>query len=252
MILAAGRGTRLRPLTETTPKILVPVAGVPMLERLLTWLASGGVTKLALNTHHLAAAVAAHVERLRPRFPGLAVHLFHEPELLGTGGALINIRAFWDGEPLLVWNGDALADCEPAALAAARRASGAWATLAVHNRPGERSRLLVDESGRVVGIDSPARGGRRLLADPRGELRAVAFTGISLLMPELLERIARPGAFDLIEALLEMIGQGGVVGTLDLGERFWGTSGSPELLARLETDLAARPPLLARFTPTSP
>jgi len=253
-ILAAGLGTRLRPLTEHTPKVLVPVAGVPMLERILAGLFRAGLREIGLNTHHLPEAVTAHMERLRRRFPALALAAFHEPTLLGTGGALVNAAEFWDDAPLLVWNGDVIADVHPAALEdALRQASGGeggnvLAVLAVQER-AESSHLLVDEAGRIVGIDAAARGGRRLVARPAGEPRALAFTGISLLAPAVRGRIARPGAFDLIDALLEVIAQGGRVLAQDIGAAFWGTHGSPREREALERRLAARPEWLARFTP---
>lgn len=260
-ILAAGHGTRLRPLTDSVPKILVPVSGIPMLDRLLAGLSHyglrhHGLQEIALNTHHLAGTVEAHLDRLRPRYPGLTLTAIHEPELLGTGGALVNVRTFWNDTPLLVWNGDVIADLDPLELAATQAApsqvaGSALATLAVQDR-AEPSKLLVDGAGRIVGIDSPARGGWRVLTAAKGVVRALAFTGISLLAPELLPRIERPGAFDLIDALLDVIAAGGDIRAHDIGARYWGTHGSVREKEQLEQALAQRHELLARFTPKSP
>lgn len=270
-ILAAGRGTRLAPLTDALPKILVPVLGVPMLDRLRCWLAAHGVTALALNTHHLAGAVNAHLEPSPDASPGPlpAPRIFHEPGLLGTGGALVNAAPFWDGDPLLVWNGDILCDLDPRHLLEAHRSHGAdvggsgaaplapLATLAVQQRPGD-SHLLIAADGTVRGIDSPRRGIRRLVRrpgnQPAAEPRPMAFTGISILAPELLPRLPSHGAFDIIEALLDAIEAGGIVTagsvtTMDIGPAFYGTTGSPEKLAILERGLSARPDLLAGWTP---
>ena len=128
MILAAGRGARLRPLTERTPKVLAPVLGLPLLERLAAWLGRGGVQALALNSHHLGEAVAAQVAAMAGRggaFP--PIRLFPEAELLGTGGGVLNAAEFWGEAPLLVWNGDVVADLAPAALMERHRAGGAHA-----------------------------------------------------------------------------------------------------------------------------
>lgn len=268
-ILAAGKGTRLAPLTDALPKVLAPVLGVPMLDRLRCWLATHGVTALALNTHHLAEAVAGHLESSPGAAP--APRIFHEPELLGTGGALVHAASFWGGDPLLVWNGDILCDLDPRRLLEAHRSRGGkdggvegslggadggspLATLAVRERPGD-SPLLVDLDGTVCGLDSARRGGRRLAKTPAAEPRKMAFTGISILAPELSRRLPGHGAFDIIDALLDLIAEGAATGedvtiaTMDIGEAFYGTTGSPEKLARLERELSARPALLAGWTP---
>jgi NDP-sugar pyrophosphorylase family protein len=256
MILAAGLGTRLRPLTERLPKVLVPVLGVPLLDRLRAYLGRHGCEALALNTHHLPQAVRAHLAAAAPA-AGAAlppVRLFHEPTLLGTGGALINAAPFWEAVPLLVWNGDILAQVDPRALLAAHEAAqraapdAPLATLAVQERPSD-SYLLVDADGAVCGLDSPRRGRRELLGSPRQPVRALAFDGVSLLAPALRERLPRGGTFDLVLALLDVIAGGGLVRGYDAGAAFYGTSGSPAQLAELEAALAARPDVLAAWTP---
>ncbi len=256
LILGAGRGTRLRPLTEGLPKILVPVHGVPMLDRLRAYLGRHGCDALALNTHHLPAAVRAHLERSAPALP--ALRIFHEPVLLGTGGALVNAAAFWGAAPLLVWNGDILAQVPPREILAAHEAAGRLAaaaplaTLVVQTRPSD-SHLLVDAEGSVCGLDSARRGRHQVLGTPgrsvREPVRALAFDGISLLAPALRERLPAGGAFDLIDALLHVIAAGGRVRAFDAGAAFYGTAGSAEKLAALEAGLAARPDVLAAWTP---
>jgi NDP-sugar pyrophosphorylase family protein len=258
MILAAGRGTRLRPLGADVPKVLVPVRGVPMLERLRAYLARHGCTALALNTHHLADAVRTHLAGAAARAPrGAALpepRLFHEPVLLGTGGALVNVAPFWGAAPLLVWNGDILAQVDPRALLAAHEAAldaagqPPLATLVVQARPSD-SHLLLDGAGLLCGLDSARRGRRRVLGTPRGPLRALGFDGISLLAPALRDSLPAGGTFDLIDALLEAVARGGRVATYDAADAFYGTTGSPEQLAELEAALAARPDVLADWTP---
>lgn len=248
MVLAAGLGTRLRPLTDHLPKALVPVLGVPMLSRLAAGLARGGVGALAINTHHLADQVQAHLSRPGALPPGLAVRVFHEPELLGTGGALVNAREFWGNQPLLVWNGDILADLSLAALALAHRQGGVLATLVVSERPST-SRLLVDGSGLLCGIDSPRRGTHRVVRTPQGAARPLAFHGVSLLGAALLPMLPPQGAFDLIDALLAAVERGGRIGVMDAGSALWGSTGSPVELAALEQALREQPDVLAHWTP---
>lgn len=252
MILAAGRGTRLRPLTESVPKVLVPVLGVPMLDRLRAYLLRGGVTAWAMNTHHLPQAVRDHLAAASAD-AGPAPRLFHESDLLGTGGALVNAAAFWGDAPLLVWNGDILADVPPRALLAAHEAAGAageppLATLVVQHRPSN-SHLLVDADGRVCGLDSVRRGTRRIVGSPREPLRALAFNGISMLAPGLRAHLPAGGVFDLVDALLAAIDAGARVMAHDVGDAFYGTSGSPAQLQELEEALRTAPQVLAAWTP---
>ena len=244
MILGAGLGTRLRPLTDHTPKILVPVLGVPMLGRLLAYLHQGGLTTLAMNTHHLAEAVEIYLAGFGGTHPALPrPRLFHEDVLLGTGGGLRNVAQFWGNDPLLVWNGDILADLPPALLANVQAKAGAAVTLAVQDRQGS-SKLLVDEAGWLVGINSARRGLHRLVRDAQGATRPLAFQGISLATPALRQHMPADGVFDLIDVLLDAVEDGLPVNTLEMGHRFWGSSGTPAQLELLETGLQQRPDLL--------
>lgn len=252
MILAAGAGTRLRPLTETIPKALVPVLDVPMLERLAAFLGREGVDELAVNAHHLPDAMAEQLRRMAARgaaFP--PVRLYREAALLGTGGGVANAADFWREGPLLVWNGDIAAELEPAELMARHTAGGALATLVTQQRDTS-SHLLVDGAGCLCGVDSPRRGGRRVVRPPDGPLHEVAFHGVSVLSPALLPRMARAAPFDLIDALLDLAAEGAPVAAHDAGPAFWGSTGTPQQLAALENGLGARPELLARWTPPPP
>src|SRR5262245_37568354 len=112
MILAAGLGTRLRPLTDELPKPLVPVGDRPALAHIADQLARAGIHEAVLNTHHLAEAFSAE------RLAGLPIRIsmIHEPRILGTGGGIANAaRALGEGE-VVVWNGDILADLDVHAL----------------------------------------------------------------------------------------------------------------------------------------
>lgn len=249
-ILAAGYGRRLAPLTLQVPKVLVLVAGVPMLDRLLAYLLSAGVNAFAMNTHHLREAVHPHLALLQSAFPEdvTNVMVFNEPALLGTGGGVVNAAPFWSGAHMIVWNGDILADLDLKRLYQCHVAGGALATLVTQERESA-SGLHVDESGRICGINSPKRQDYRLLFPPEGAVRRMAFNGISVLSPQLLKAIRRPGSFDLVDGLLDVIAKGGLVRAHDMGDSFWGTTGEPERLRKLEEGLNARPALLARWTP---
>jgi mannose-1-phosphate guanylyltransferase len=116
LLLAAGMGTRLRPLTDTTPKCLVPVQGRPLLDYWLALLFDGGIDRVLINTHWLADQVRRHVERSPWR---LCVDLVHEPKLLGTGGTVLANRDWFGSGPFLVAHADNLTDFDVKELIAA-------------------------------------------------------------------------------------------------------------------------------------
>lgn len=118
LLLAAGLGTRLGPLTDTIPKCLVPIRGRPLLDIWLDHLRRAGIDSVLVNTHHLAQDVARYVRRSDYRD---YVTLVHEPALLGTGGTLLANRDFFDAEPVLVAHADNLCVCDLRAFVQAHR-----------------------------------------------------------------------------------------------------------------------------------
>lgn len=178
MILAAGLGTRLRPLTEELPKPLVPVGARPLVAHVAERLARAGLARAALNVHHLPEAFTPEVRALVP----LTLDVVHEPKLLGTAGGVANARALLGDGDVVVWNGDILAGVDVAALLAAHAASGAEATLAFAPRPAGDGTMGLGASGEVV----------RLRAERVGvEARGGDFLGVHVIGPAL--RFALPG-----------------------------------------------------------
>lgn len=191
LVLAAGLGTRLRPLTDRLPKPLLPLGGEPLLARIAGRLRAAGVTHLAVNAHHLADRIEAAARAL-PGFDEVAV--FPEPEILGTGGALWGARAFLDGDgPFLLHNGDVECDADLAALWAAHVGSGAEATLLLTSWP-EVDSVRLGADGRVRDI------GDRLGAAPHDADRRLTYTGVAVLEPRFLDRLPA-GASSLVDAL---------------------------------------------------
>lgn len=179
MLLAAGLGTRLRPLTDLLPKPAVPLLGRPLGHYAIDRLLAAGVTELAANAHHLPDHVARVV---RARVPDATISI--EPELLGTGGGIrcaltmladASGRAIAPDEPFVISNADVLFAPDLAAALAAHRAAGAYATMILRADP--RAEKLgpidIDAHGRV----------RRILRAPEWPepLRTMMFTGISIL-----------------------------------------------------------------------
>ncbi len=160
MILAAGLGTRLRPLTDEFPKPLVPVGDRAAVAHIASRLARAGLREAVLNTHHLAPAFTP--ERLAS-LP-LRLRVIHEPAILGTGGGVANAAPLLGDGDVILWNGDILADVDIAALVRAHRAARPPATLVIASRPSGEGTIGITEGGAVVRLrgerfGEEARGG---------------------------------------------------------------------------------------------
>ena len=208
MVLAAGEGRRLRPLTEKTPKALVEVGGMPMLELVIRRLVKAGVDAVIVNTFHLAEQVEAF---LKSRDLGVPVAVSRETELLDTGGGLKEVAPFFsDGQPFFLHNGDVYSEIDLARMYRAHQDSGALATLAVSDRPTQRY-LLFDESGRFCGQESLKEGRRKWVGSPVPEARRLAFNGIHVISPELLPRVSETGVFPILKTYLRLAGEGAAI-----------------------------------------
>ena len=152
LILTAGLGTRLRPLTDVRAKPAIPVAGVPLIRRIVAWLVSRGVDDLVLNLHYRPETLTAVLGDGRDL--GARVRYSWEPTILGSAGGPRLARAIVGAETFLIVNGDTLTDVDVAQLADAHAASGALVTLAlVPNREFlQYGGVLLDADGRVTGF----------------------------------------------------------------------------------------------------
>lgn len=226
IVLAAGLGTRLAPITDLVPKILAPLAGRPLLERQLAYLARQGISDVAINVHHRADAVHDYLER---HDAPVSIHVSVEPELLGTAGALGQLREFVS-DPTVVLYGDVVTDADLEALAAAHADRNAAATLAYVTSSvslAEKGLLELGEDRRVHAFvekpDPPPSGGN-------------VNAGLYVISPVVLDYV-RPGSDFGRDVWPQM---------LAAGERLYGHRldgylrdvGSPAALGQAEADLA--------------
>lgn len=215
-VLAAGKGTRLRPLTETCPKPLLPVNGRPLITYIFDHLVQSGIRRIIINTHHLA-------EKYEEAFPQKnwkdAELLFrHEPILLDSAGGLKNIEDLWnDEENILVYNGDVLSSLPLATLIDHHFAKKNEVTLALRSN-GEPRNVGLDEQGMVGDI-------RGILE--RQELRPLFFTGIYIVQRHFLSRLEKDRVESVIDVFLRMIRKNnGSVGGVVLDDGEWHTAGT--------------------------
>jgi len=197
MLLAAGQGTRLAPLTDDTPKSMIRVGGRPLLEYTVTWLRRYGVREVVINLHHLPEAVTGYFGD-GSRWD-LRITYTHEPDALGTAGGVKNAADFFDG-PFFVWYGDNLSTCRLDRLWEFHRAQGGLATIALYQREDP------SQSG-ILDLDARHRISRFLEKPKPNEVFSHwVSAGIFVLDPEVLLAIpgGRPVDFgrDVFPALL--------------------------------------------------
>jgi mannose-1-phosphate guanylyltransferase len=181
MVMAAGLGTRLRPLTDFLPKPMMPIANRPVLEHLLRLLHRHDVHEVGINLHAEPETIQRYVGDGSAL--GMSVRWSHEPELLGTAGGTKKLEDLWAGETILVTSGDGLHDIDVTALLGHHRRTSALATLAVKpvSDPSSYGVVILDRDTRVRGFqEKPTRD------EARSDL---ANCGVYVIEPELLERI---------------------------------------------------------------
>jgi mannose-1-phosphate guanylyltransferase len=242
MVLCAGLGTRLRPLTERVPKPAVPVCGVPLVRYALGLLAGAGIRRALVNLHHLPEAMEAEA-RAAAAALGLALAVSREPVIAGTGGALREARPLLAGaDAVVVVNGDVLFDVDLGSALVAHAASGALATMVLLAMPaGARyATVELDEGGRVRRI-----AGR---FGPGGEgLTPWHFPGVHVLSPALLDLVpAAPFEADVNRHVYPpLMARGLVRGVVTTG--YWNDLGAPDRYLAANLDVAAGRVPLGRF-----
>ncbi len=202
-ILGAGLGNRLQPLTSRLPKPLVPLFHQPLAAWAIAACERAGMTKFAINTHHLPAAW----ENFRPESD---ITLFHEPALLETGGGLKNIEPWIGGEPMLIHNGDIFSTLPLEKLIAAHQASALPVTLALRSHGHARHIALDPSKKRVTDI-------RKSLGVADG---THVFTGIYCIDPKFLGLLPAGEKISIIPALLELA-KNNLLGAITLDEGIW-------------------------------
>ena len=229
MILAAGFGTRLRPLTDKRPKALMPVANRPILAWAVDYLRNYGSTDIIINAHHHHEQVVAYVRRRH--FHGVKIEVKVEPEILGNGGGIKNVEGFFGREPFVVMNVDILTDIDLQAAFRDHTNSGARVTLVLHDC-APYNQIRVDKDRNITDIGKTASAGR------------LAFTGIHIIDPEVLSFIPEGVFSDIIDCYRSLIQDGKTVKAYVSTNHYWRDIGSATQYLEANRDFAARPFLI--------
>ncbi len=242
MILAAGLGTRLRPLTDDRPKALVELAGRTLLEIALTRLRSIGIHDVIINVHHLADKIVDYLEE-HDNF-GMRIEISREDVLLDTGGGLKKAAWFFledysaVEEPFILHNVDVLSTVDLQRMVQVHTQKKALVTLAVQHRGSSRL-LLFDDTlqlcGRHAGHDHEPE-----IARHSTHLQPMAFCGIHVISPRLLRMMKEDGVFSIIDSYLELGGRGEAILAFEADEYYWRDLGKLEDLRLAAEDLKQR------------
>ncbi|HTS09873.1 MAG TPA: nucleotidyltransferase family protein [Candidatus Eisenbacteria bacterium] len=241
MILAAGLGTRLRPLTDDRPKALVEVNGKTLLEITLRRLATFGIHDVIVNVHHFADLVIEFLQRNQSF--GMRVEVSREDLLLDTGGGLKKAAWFFlengDKEkPFLLHNVDVISTIDFSQMLQSHEESGALATIAVKDRPSSRY-LLFDEKNQLCGRRTAGIANDERIR-PSEETHAYAFCGIHVVSPRLLPMLDEKEAFSIIASYLRLAGQGQVISAFRADGYYWRDLGTPARVKAVAEDLATQ------------
>lgn len=229
MLLAAGLGTRLRPLTDRIPKALVPVGGVPILERVARRLIAAGADRLVVNTHYLAEQIEAYVAERRGF--GVEAVCSREPgdaPLETGGGLLVAEPLFRKRAPFFLHNADILTDLPLRSMYDAHLADGPLATLAVMERPTSRH-LLFDRRG-LLGRTDEKKGVDLRVRPAEGPVETLAFAGVHVVSPDVFGRITERGAFSILDPYLRLAAEGETIRPFRVDGCTWLDIGRPEQL----------------------
>lgn len=243
LILAAGLGTRLMPLTADTPKALVSIYGVTLLEIAIRKLAREGFNDIIVNVHHHAGQVIDFLKRFK--IQGVNISISDESsQLLDTGGAILKAGWFLDGnEPFLVHNVDIISDISLQSVLSAHMAKGGLATLSVSHRQTKRY-FLFDDGLKVKGWTDLSTDEIRWAGETIQKPQQLAFNGIHIISPEIFNLIKEEGKFSIIDLYLRLARDHQIFGHLQPGNT-WFDLGKPDQLAVVSKFLSDQPDYFA-------
>lgn len=237
MILAAGLGTRLKPLTDDRPKALVEIGGITLLEHTIAKLIDSGFDEIVINVHHFSEMLTSFISS---KDFGVKIHISDESDkLMDTGGGIVKAMQFLDGdEPFLVHNVDIITDIDLNLLYSSHRQSVALSTLAVGKRESSRV-FLFDSNMNLSGWQNNLTGKKIIPDSTRQPLTEYAFSGIHVISPSFFNLITSKGPFSIVDAYLSLCCRNSIKG-YDVSNNFVLDVGKPQSIAFAEEYLKVK------------
>jgi len=231
MIFAAGLGTRLYPLTKSTPKALIKIKNIPLLEITIRRLITFGYNEIIINIHHHADQIKQFLQD-KKNF-GILIALSDESDqLLDTGGGLKKASWFFeDKKPFLVHNVDVISTIDLRILLAKHHETKALATLAVRNRPSTRV-LYFDKQNVLCGWEN-TKTGEKIVTKPSNHTQSFAFSGVQVIDPEIFRYISQEGKFSIIDVYLKLAANYPIK-SFEHNNSLWLDVGKPDSIAQAE------------------
>jgi N-acetyl-alpha-D-muramate 1-phosphate uridylyltransferase len=209
MILAAGKGTRMLPLTENKPKALIELKGVPLLEHTVKYLKNFGIDEMIINVHHFADQITDFLKR--KNFFDIHIEISDEQqELLDTGGGLLKAHWFFDDKPFVLMASDVITSLNLSEMLKFHELHKPLATLAVKHRASTRE-LLFDSEYRLSGWMNNSTGEKKQVRDVVNKDK-IAFSAIHIINPVLFNLINECGSFSITDVYLRLAAEHLILG----------------------------------------
>jgi MurNAc alpha-1-phosphate uridylyltransferase len=238
MILAAGQGTRLRPLTNDIPKPLVRFQGKPLLEIIIDRLLSSGIEKIVVNIHHLAGQVLEFLKS-RDYYNGRVLVSDETDRLMDTGGGVLKARELLDnGEPFILHNVDVYTNLDITRLVKAHEADNSVITIAVKKRTPSRS-LLFDEQNYLSGWQNNKTGEIKIIRDFKGDLKDFGNSCVYVINPEFFELVSCKEPVSLTDLYLDLAKTHQIKGYIH-DQDYWYNLGLYDTFLKAEAELTLK------------
>jgi mannose-1-phosphate guanylyltransferase len=234
MILAAGLGTRLKPMTDHTPKALILLKQKPILEHLLNRLKRLDIEEVIINVHHFPEQILNFLQT--NRYFGMHIEVSYEANLLDTGGGLKKAQWFFnDGKPFLLHNVDVLSDLDLKQMLKYHEQKNSLATLAVRTRTTSRY-LLFNSKNHLIGSEDVNLGQKNIVVPFTGKIKSFSFMGIHIISPAIFTKLPPEPKFSIITAYLDLAAGNETICAFKADSFSWSDLGHRQNLQAAEED----------------
>jgi len=234
IILAAGYGTRLKPLTDNLPKALVLLDGKPLLYHIIKKFIRFGIKDIVINSHYFADKIEKYLQE--NNFDA-RITIVKEDEILGTGGGIKNMEKYITDDLFLVYNVDVVSNIDLDKLLSYHKQNDSFVTMVMEKRVTD-NKVIVDKSARICGVNYVKKNEKLISRDPGGDFEYLAFDGVHIVSSKIFSHFQDDGFFSIIKTYLDLIKIDKKILSFKLEESdYWLDVGTPEKLQQAEKDV---------------